>query len=322
MEMKSNTKLTNAIALAIGLAIPGVAAAKDITLGILPAGMDTFGTALGRGFTEEAEKLGARVVMVDSKWSVERMGNAIDDLIAQQVDGVAFAAMDGIVAMSWVEKLNAANIPVVAPSTGVGDVMAHEATWVYPGLYAYVNHDDTLSGKISAELAIPALPKDRKAKIAVINGSPGIAVAVQRLKGFTDALDAAGADYEIVTDQPTDMSPEEGESVCQNVLTATPDVDVFFTQADPLAIGCAHAITATGSKALVFSTAGGMKTSNDLIASGEIAGTTCVKPETMGRLAARALYEAATSPKPAGQYITYQLAPVTKETVANCPPEW
>jgi ribose transport system substrate-binding protein len=321
--MKLRARLARSLALAVGLTIATSAMAKDITLAIMPVGMDTFGVAVGRGFKAEAESLGARAIVVDSKWSADTMGNGIDDLIAQGVSGIAIAPVDGIVAMSWVDKLVGLKIPVLAVTTAVGDLTKQAPTAVYPGLVAYVNHDDTVSGALSAQMVIPFLPKDRKAKIAVVNGSPGIAIIPLRLSGFFKALDAAGVKYEIVADQPTDWSPEKAEAVCQNILTATPDVDLFFAMADPLAIGCSHAVKETKSHAKIVSTSGGMKVTLGEIAAGNIIGTVCVKPETMGRLAAKALYEAATNPKAVlGKYIGYDLIKATKDTLADCVPEW
>jgi ribose transport system substrate-binding protein len=154
-------------------------------------------------------------------------------------------------------------------------------------------------------------------------GAPGVAVVEQRRRGFIGALDKAKVNYEIVADQPTDWSPEQGEAVCQNILTAHPDVDLIFAWADPIGIGCSHAVKATKSSAKIVTTAGGMKIGNIAIAAGDVLGTTCVKPETMGRLAAKALYQAVTDPKAVpGRYIGYDLIKVTKANVDNCVPEW
>jgi ribose transport system substrate-binding protein len=310
-------------ALLIGMALSGGAFAKDIVLAVMPAGMDTFGIAEARGFKQEAETLGARAIVVDSKWSVEKMANGIDDLIAQHVDAIALSPMDGVVSMGWVDKLVADKIPVVAMASLVGDPTKLKPTDVYPGLFAYVNHDDVQMGALSAGTIIPLLPAGKKAKIAVVEGATGFAVNDQRKAGFRAALDKAGVSYEVVADQPTDWSPEKAEAVCQNILTTHADVDVFFAVADPLAIGCSHAIAAAGSSAKVVSTAGGMKIGNAEIVAGTIAGSTCAKPETMGRLAAKAAYEAATNPKAVGgKYVPYEMIAITKNTVANCVPEW
>jgi ribose transport system substrate-binding protein len=285
--------------------------------------MDSFGSAEARGFTAEAEAAGARAIVVDAKWSVENQSNAIEDLIAQNVSAVVMAPMDGVAAMSWVEKLNAANIPVVAITTQVGDAEKLGAKDVYPGVFAYVNHDDTVSGALSASVIIPLLPKDEKTQIAIVQGAPGYTVNAQRSKGFIDALDAAGANYEIVVDQPTDWSPESAQALCQNIVTSHPEVDYIYNLADPLALGCAQAVTASGSSAKVLSTTGGMAIGNAEIEAGTIVGSTCAKPETMARLGTKAALDAVTNPQAvSGKYFTYEMIAITKANLADCPPEW
>ena len=322
--MHSLSKLIPVAALAAGIALgPTLVAAKDVTLAVMPAGMDTFGTAVARGFSEEAKVLGFEPVVIDSQWSAEKMSNGIDDLIVQGVDGIAILPIDSVAATSWVDKLVDAKIPVIGAGSLIGDPAKMKQTDVYPGLAAYVNADEIATASLAGELAAKVLPKDRKAKIVIIEGAPGYAVNDYRQEGFEQGLKKAGVDYEIVADQPTDWSVEKGEAVCQNILTANPDVDIIFTTADPMAVGCANAVTQMGSKAQVMATAGGMKIGNDAIASGAMLASTCFKPETMGRLAARALYEAATKPDtPKGKFVSYDAPVVTRDTLSGCVAEW
>ena len=54
-----------------------------------------------------------------------------------------------------------------------------------------------------------------------------------------------------------------------------------------------------------------------------MAGTVCTKPETMGRLAAKALYDAINNKNPPkAQSVTYKLVTVTKANLSECPPEF
>ena len=142
-------------------------------------------------------------------------------------------------------------------------------------------------------------------------------------EGFLKGLTQAKVKYQIVASQPTDWTPEKGEAVCQNILTANPDVDLIFSQADDMAIGCARAIRAANSKAKLVATGGGSKLGLDAIKNGELDGSVCVKPELMGRMAAKALFEAiANKGTPSARFITYDTPTITKANLAACPPEW
>ncbi|MFP3554863.1 sugar ABC transporter substrate-binding protein [Paraburkholderia sp. SIMBA_049] len=300
------------------------AGAKEITLGFVAAGMQyPFNVAVARGFQEEAKKLGVKSVVLDPKGSVEKQGNAIDDLISQKADGIASVVLDSVVAKTWVDRAAENHVAFAAVAVPVGDPAAVEKKVVYPKLTALVNEDDVLAGELAGQLSATLLPKGRTAKIAIVEGAPGYSVVTQRTQGFKQGLAKAGAKYEIVASQPTDWTAEKGEAVCQNVLTAHPDVDLFYTQYDDLALGCIRAVHSMGSKAQIVAVSGGSKLGIDAVKSGDLAGTVCTKPQTMGRLAAKALYDAINNKSaPKAQSVTYKLVAVTKGNLSECAPEF
>ena len=305
-------------------AFAGAAQAKDVTLGFVAANMQyPYNAAVAKGFQQGAKELGAKTLLLDPKGSVEKQGNAIDDLITQKVDGISAILLDSVVARTWVDRAVDNNVAFVAAAVQVGDPDKVPVKQVYSKLSALVTTDDVLAGELSGELAAKMLPKDRVAKIGVVEGAAGYAVVRQRNEGFKQGLAKMGVKYQIVASQPTDWTPEKGEAVCQNILTANPDIDLIFSQADDMAIGCARAIRSSGSKAKLVATGGGSKLGNDAIKNGELDGSVCVKPETIGRLAAKALYEAVTKKDtPKARFITYKTPTITKATLAECPAEW
>lgn len=300
----------------------GAAVAKDITLAYVANSMQyPYDAALAKGFQEECKKLGCKALVIDPRASVERQGNAIEDLISQKVDGIAIIATDAVVAVNWVDRAAENKIPFVAAAAVIGD--PDKIREVNPKLTALVVTDDVLAGERAGELAAKLLPKGQVAKIGIIEGAPGFAVVRQRTEGFTKALKAAGVKYEIVASQPTDWTPAKGESVCQNIMTANPKLDMFFSHADDMALGCARAIKAANSKVKLVSTGGGSKLGNDAIKNGEFDGSVCTKPGTIGRLAAKALYDAATGKNTKkAQFITYDTPAITKANLSVCPAEW
>ena len=304
--------------------VVGAADAKDITLAYVANSMQfPYDAALGKGFQEACKELGCKAILIDPRASVERQGNAIEDLISQKVDGIAIIATDSIVALGWVDRLAEAKIPFVAAAAQIGDPDKVPVRQVNPKLTALVITDDVTAGQRAGELAAKLLPKGRVAKIGIVEGAPGFAVVRQRTEGFRKALDAAGVKYQIVASQPTDWTPAKGEAVCQNILTANPDLDMFFSHADDMALGCSRAIRAANSKVKLVSTGGGSKLGTDAIKNDEIDGSVCTKPGTIGRLAAKALFDAATGKNTKkAQFISYETPAITKENLSVCPAEW
>jgi ribose transport system substrate-binding protein len=302
----------------------GTAYAKDLTFGYVPASLEyPYNVMTAKGFEEAAKAAGVKTIVLDPRGSVEKQGNALDDLIAQKVDAVGFLPLDSVVAESFVDKLNEAKIPVAAIALQVGDSTKRKIDDPYPGLTALVATDNYKAGYASGEMAAGLLPKDRKGKIGIVMGDPAYTIVKLDTEGFRAALDKAGANYEIVAEQPTKWTPDDGEAVCQNFLTAHPDLDLIFSHADDMAIGCARAIDASTSKPILIATGGGSKLGHDAILAGEMYGSVCTRPQLLGTLMFQAMYEAVTKPDtPKGRFISYDMPKITKETIDSCPEQW
>ena len=302
----------------------GTAQAKDLTFGYVPASLEyPYNVMTAKGFEEAAKAAGVKTVVLDPRGSVEKQGNALDDLLTKKVDAIGFLPLDSVVAESFVDKINAAGIPVAAIALQVGDSAKRKLTDPYPGLTALVATDNYKAGYASGEMAAGLLPKDHKAKIGIVMGDPAYTIVKLDTEGFRAALDKAGANYAIVAEQPTNWTPDQGEAVCQNFLTAHPDMDLIFSHADDMAIGCARAIDSAKSKVKLIATGGGSKLGHDAIMAGEMAGSVCTRPQLLGTLMFKALYEAVTNPgTPKGRFVSYDMPKITKETIDACPEQW
>jgi ribose transport system substrate-binding protein len=326
--MRNNLKKLGAAGLFAALTITYQAQtyAKDVTLGLIvtnqqnPAEVSQI-----EGFKKSAQALGAKALILDARGSVEKMSNAVDDLIAQQVSGIAVIPLDGVVAQHWADQAKAANIPFVADAVQVGDPNKRPFKDVYPSLSALVGQDYIDSGNRMAQAAAKLLPSGRVVKIGVVEGQTGYALVKQLSDGFKAGLTASGVKYNIVMSQPTDWSPAQGERVCQNALVGNPDIDLFFSQAEDMAIGCAKAISAAGSHAKLVTVAGGSKVGSPLIESGAIAISMCEKWEETGALTAKSLYGAATDPsKWKAKLVEYKPVIITASNLKSVcsPPQW
>ena len=302
----------------------GAADAKDLTFGYVPASLEyPYNVMTAKGFEEAAKAAGVKTVVLDPRGSVEKQGNALDDLITKKVDAIGFLPLDSVVAESFVDKINAVGIPVAAIALQVGDSAKRKLTDPYPGLSALVATDNYKAGYASGEMAAELLPKDHKAKIGIVMGDPAYTIVKLDTEGFRAALDKAGAKYDIVAEQPTNWTPEQGESVCQNFLTAHPDMDLIFSHADDMAIGCARAIDAAKSKVKLIATGGGSKLGHNAILAGEMYGSVCTRPQLLGTLMFKALFEAVTkADTPKGRFVSYDMPKITKETIDACPEQW
>ncbi|WP_417258697.1 sugar ABC transporter substrate-binding protein [Celeribacter sp.] len=317
------TTLASASALAISLST--AAYADGASYGISSNGLSgTFSSAVARGFSEAAKEQGVNAIVLDSQSDVLKQTNDIADLVSQGVDGIAIHPNDSVVAMSWVDSAIAAGIPVVAAASMVGDPTARPIDDVYEGMVALVTQEEVGAGYQIGEMAASLLSERgiETAKIAIVEGSAGNSEVAQRTQGFEAALKEAGQAYQIAATQPGDWTIEKGESACQNMGASNPDIDLYFTQSDDMAVGCARAINSAGSDALVLGM-GGSQLGIDAVSEGKIDGTICYKPEEIGRRAFAALHEAVSNEASGGeQFITYPTPTITRDNITDCVPQW
>lgn len=317
---------TFALVLAAGISALSLmtveASAKDLVFGLIPNNMAfPYNVALADGFKERAGAKGVKVILLDSRMSMETQANQMDDLMLQKVDGIAFMPNDSVAVQSLVDKVAAAGIPIVSSAVPVGDPDKNPVDYVYPKLTALVTTNDVEAGRVAGVYTAGVLPKDREVKIAVVEGAPGFSVVRQRQQGFETALKEAGIKFKVVASQPSDWTPESGEQICQNALTANPDLDMIFSHADDMALGCSKAIDAASSEALLIATGGGSEAGANSLKLGEMDASVCTQPKLIGELSFDALYEAVSNPGSAkhAQYISYKMYPLTKDNVADCP---
>ena len=277
-----------------------------------------FAAAIAKGFSDAAARAGASAVVLDAKGDVQKQANDIDDLIAQRVAGIAVMPLDSVVAQGWVRRANAQNVRIAAVAALVGDPKTRSVEDVYPGLVALASQDEVAAGRAAGSLALRWLPRDRLARIAIIEGAAGFPEVEQRARGFRAALDAAGARYVVVASQPGNWTSEGGEAACQNILAAHPDIDLFYNEADDMMIGCARAVRAGGSPARLIGV-GGSKLGIASIKAGAVDGTVCFKPEALGALAFAALHDRnGDTPR----FRTYPIPAVTRATIGECVGQW
>lgn len=298
-------------------------AEAGLTIGLSSIGLSyPFAAAVAAGFQKAAARVGVSAIVLDAQGNVQKQANDIDDLIGQKVDGIVLMPLDSVIAQNWVDRAAKAHIPVVAVGSEVGDPRTRPYADVYPKLVALVTQDEVEAGREAGRLALSLLPKGRIARTAIVEGAPGFSEVYQREKGFREALDAAHARYRIVASQPGDWTADGADDACENMLAAHPGIDLFFNEADDMAVGCAHAAHSAGSDAKLIGI-GGSKLAIVSIKAGRIDGTVCYEPEDLGALAFRALYDDLIGRKKRhAAFVTYHTPGVTKADIGTCRGQW
>jgi ribose transport system substrate-binding protein len=276
----------------------------------------TFPVAIGNGARKAAQELGIKVVELDSQNKEDVQANQVQDLIAQGVNGIVLVPLNPGTAKGLVDKASEAGIPIGTAHGYVGDNGPKQP---YDKLAFAILEDETATGGKAADIALKAVPNG--GKVAIIDGQAGFIENKQRTEQFKAKLKAAG-NFDIVAEQPGDWTKEKGQAACQNILAGNPDIALFYALSDDMAVGCAEAVKAAGSKAKIIGV-GGSKLGIQAIKDGTITGTVCYKPEDNGYLAVKKMFGIIEGTEQAtGTSTFYDTPAITVDNVGDCTPQW
>ena len=205
------------------------------------------------------------LVFSDAQQKQENQIKALKSFIAQGVDVIAFSP---VVETGWEPVLNEikqAGIPVVLSDRAV-DVSD-------PTLYAsFIGSDFVEEGKKAGNWM--ADKTGGKATIVELEGTPGAAPALNRAKGFREAI-ASHPDMKIIKSQSGDFTRTKGKEVMEAFLRA-PDakqITALFAHNDDMALGAIQAIEEAGlqpGKDIIIVSVDGVKDALEAIKAGKL----------------------------------------------------
>ena len=202
-----------------------------------------FFNQINDGAKQAADKAGAKLVIFNANNVAAAQNSAIEDYIAQKVDGIVLVAIDVNGVKPAVTAAKNAGIPVVAIDARIPD--GDNA--------AFIGVDNKGAGeqigKYFADYA-----KDKmggSAKVGIV-GALNSFIQNQRLDGFKAAAGASGAKFLDTVDGQNIQ--DVALTAAENLMTANPDMNALYATGEPALVGAISAVTsqqATG-KVKVF----------------------------------------------------------------------
>lgn len=216
------------------------AAGKKLVVGFSQIGAESsWRTAETNSIRSEAGKRGVELKFSDAQQKQENQVKALNAFIAQGVDAIILAP---VVETGWETVLKNAKekkIPVILVDRGVK--VSDDS--LYTTLIA---SDFVAEGKMAAEWL--AKKTGGKAKIVELQGTPGAAPAIDRKKGFEQAL-AKHPDMKIIQSQTGEFSRAKGKEVMEAFLKSKGDeIQAVYAHNDDMALGAIQAIEEAGKK--------------------------------------------------------------------------
>jgi len=183
-------------ALTIGFASPGAA-------------INNYVASYHQAIAAYAAELGVKLIIVDAQIDPAKQADQVQDLVAQNVDGIMVWPVNGKAIVPVVKKASAAGIPVIIANAQM-DPSGDQYVKTFAG------PDDYGEGKIAGELLVKAL--GGKGNVVTIDGLPGYTVTRQRHDGFMEAI-KGHPDIKVLDSQPSNFSQEKAQSVMENYIT-------------------------------------------------------------------------------------------------------
>lgn len=268
--VKSENSLTIGLAMGYGLSTP-------------------FYTSLAEAFTDEAESLGATVVLADCESDAQTQVSKIENFIAQKVDGIVVLPADPNTAITFVlEKAYNEGIPVITVDVPPADDAKYFATFItdaYSLGYSV--------GETTAKMLLEENPTG-EIEYGIIGGVEGNPTPTARNNGMRDGIAAVDTEGRIVESAflyANAFSEESGLNTAENMLIAHPDLKAILGTCDAHVVGATAAAKRQGLDGnLIMGGVDGSKAAMEIMQDGgPIKVLALNSPNDVGRAAARAM---------------------------------
>jgi ribose transport system substrate-binding protein len=229
--MKSMIKGMSLVALAT--AAIGAMPAEATTVALVTINQQAlFFNQINDGAQQAADKAGAKLVIFNANNAAAAQNSAIEDYIAQKVDGIVLVAIDVNGVKPAVTAAKNAGIPVVAIDARIPD--GDNA--------AFIGVDNKGAGEeIGKYFADYAKTKmGGSAKVGIV-GALNSFIQNQRLDGFKAAAGASGAKFLDTVDGQNIQ--DVALTAAENLMTANPDMNALYATGEPALVGAISAVT-------------------------------------------------------------------------------
>jgi ribose transport system substrate-binding protein len=211
------------------------------------SGSDWYKTLVAGG-QAQANKVGAKIEVLDANRDTTRQIQDVQTLISKGVDVVVMNANDPLGVAAAVKALKRARIPLVTVNSNL------DASLV-PDTFCYVAEDQVATGARAGEAiakkAIAKWGKSGTIKLVGIGGYPGDVISELRHKGFMQGYDAVMGAYPGVKTVELPFRyghwlPDQALSPVRDVASANPDLKIVYSESDVMQAGVQQALQQAG----------------------------------------------------------------------------
>lgn len=202
---------------------------------VFPEASNEYWTTVAKGIESKCAEYGMTADIQFALTTEDQAGqlSAAETLAKKDLDAYVFSPMTADLLTNLTEELKAKGKPVLN------------------AYFTPMENADVFVGAIDNEIAKMAAQKTidelgGKGKVATVMGAVASKVNQVRCGTYKDYIEA-NSDIEVVAELPAEWVPETAMQMTQDLLTVTPDVDLFWCANDNLALGVIEGIRSRDS---------------------------------------------------------------------------
>ncbi len=236
-----------------------------------------FFVSLIQGAREAAQELGVDLLVVYADENCNLQAKQIIRLSRQNIDALLLnpvsygtdPACDNLIhAMKIVQT---GSIPILTIDRGFRD----------NGIICHIASDNRSGGRMAGDYLAESM--NRSGNIVEITGTPGSSAAMERGRGFREAI-AQYPDIDLIASVNADFDKDEAEEAFAQILSEYDSIGGVFAHNDDMVLGAIDAAFEQGRDGILFV---GFDAIDDAVAAvekGDLLATVAQRPEEMGRL--------------------------------------
>lgn len=301
-------KVTRRIALTLGAAAllatgcsgTGASGGSGITIGLAVSTLNNpFFVELQQGAQEMADKLGAKLTVVDAQNDATNQVNQVQTLVTQGVKAIIINPVDSKQSAPAAKAAEMANIPLISVDRAVDGKVAAEVA------------SNNVSG---GSLAAIELGRATSGEVAHLKGIPGASASRDRGQGFEQGLNSGN--IKVAATAVADFDRAKGLNETTNLLQGHPGLKGVFAENDEMALGAIKALGARAGKDVMVVGFDGTPDGLKAIQDGTMVATIAQQPKLLGSKAVEQAVKASKG-EAVQQVVDVEVKVITKQNVAE-----
>ena len=210
--------------------------------------------------TAAAEKYGVEFIYTDADNDQSKQISDVEDLCAQGIDALLYPPVEYEAGAAGLEIAAEYGVPVF--------LMGQDCRKTDDQYIAQALSDYEMDGGVAGKWIVDNM---ESAKIVEIQGQLGTNTAIDRGRGFGNAIAAGGPNYEIVVQQSGNFMMDDAQQAMENIIQSYKgQFDTVFCHNDDMALGALAALKANGIEGITVVAVDGQKAAVQEIINGNM----------------------------------------------------